>query len=337
MTTLISDLDHPWDVVIDPAGTIVTDERGGRIMARFADGRVAQVRADLPDLQARGEGGLMGMALARDFATTRSVYTCFASTEGDVRVVRWTAAADWSAMTRADNVLIGIPLNPSGRHSGCRILPAPDGTLYVATGDTADPIAPQSLSNLGGKILHVDSRGAGVPGNIGDTAIHSLGHRNPQGMAFAPGTDRLYTSEHGPTIDDEINLEVPQGNYGWDPDTAAAGYDEDVPMTDTDRHPGSIPAVWSSGRPTLAVADIDFLGPQWGPRAGMAVVATLKASRLMLLRLRPDGRSTTERVDLLAGVHGRLRSITTAPDGALLVTTDNGDKTDSILRVAPRS
>ena len=92
--------------------------------------------------------------------------------------------------------------------------------------------------------------------------------------------------------------------------------------------------MWSSGDPTLAIADIEVLGPVWGKYSGMLAVAALKAQRLVLLRLSPDGRSTTERVDLLDGTEGRLRSITTAPDGSLLVTTDNGDGGDKVLRVS---
>ncbi|MCP2161195.1 Glucose/arabinose dehydrogenase, beta-propeller fold [Williamsia serinedens] len=327
-------LDHPWDVVLDPGGAIVTGERSGRIMVRQNDGRVGEVRADGLDVRARGEGGLMGMALANDFATSRSVYTCYASTAGDVRLVRWTAAPDWSSMTRAQDVLTGIPLNASGRHSGCRVLPAPDGTLFVATGDTASPTASQDLRSLGGKVLHVNADGSPAAGTLPGTPIHSFGHRNPQGLAFVPGTDRLYTSEHGPTVDDEVNLEQPRANYGWDPDTGSGSYDESVPMTDTRKFPTAVPSVWSSGDPTLAVADIEVLGPVWGKYRGMLAVAALKAQRLMLLRLSPDGRSTTERVDLLQGTEGRLRSITTAPDGSLLVTTDNGDGADKVLRVS---
>ncbi|MGJ0120470.1 PQQ-dependent sugar dehydrogenase [Williamsia sp. MIQD14] len=334
VTELMTGLDHPWDVAIDRAGNVVTGERGGRIVVRHNDGRVAEVSADTSDVRARGEGGLMALTLATDFDTSRTVYTCAASSAGDVRVVRWSAAADWSSMRQTGTVLTGIPLGESGRHSGCRILPAPDGTLYVSTGDTADPTAPQDLANLGGKVLHIDADGRPASGTFPGTPVHSLGHRNPQGLAFAPGTDRLYTTEHGPTVDDELNLERPQANYGWDPNTGSGSYDENVPMTDETRHPGSVPAVWSSGDPTLAVADLEFLGPSWREYNGMIAVAALKAQRLVLLRLDGAGTSTTERVDLLQGSQGRLRSITTAPDGSLLITTDNGDDKDKVLRVS---
>ncbi|GGF26430.1 PQQ-dependent sugar dehydrogenase [Williamsia phyllosphaerae] len=335
VTDVMTGLDHPWDVAVDGDGNIVTGERSGRIVMRHSDGRVAEVRADTSTVDAKGEAGFMGLALASDFAQSRSVYTCFASTAGDVRVVRWTAAPDWSSMRQVSDVVTGIPLGSSGRHSGCRILPAPDGTLFVATGDTANPTAPQDLKNLGGKVLHVNTDGTPAAGTFAGSAVYDYGHRNPQGLAFVPGTDRLYVSEHGPDIDDELNQVLPQANYGWDPNTGSGSYDESVPMTDTDRHPGSIPAVWSSGDPTLAISDVDFLGPAWGRYNGMVVMGALKAKKLVLLRLSADGKSTTEQVDLLDDAEGRLRSITPMPDGSLLVTTDNGGGQDKVLRVSP--
>ena len=110
VTDVMTGLDHPWDVAIDRAGNIVTGERSGRIMMRHSDGRVAQVQADTSGVDAKGEAGFMGLALARDFEQTRSVYTCFASTAGDVRVVRWTAAPDWSSMRQVQNVVTGMKL-----------------------------------------------------------------------------------------------------------------------------------------------------------------------------------------------------------------------------------
>ncbi len=335
VTDVMTGLDHPWDVAIDNAGNIVTGERSGRIIVRHSDGRVAVVAAETSGVDAKGEAGLMGLALAGDFPQSRSAFTCLASTAGDVRVVRWTASPDWSSMRQAQNVLTGIPLGPSGRHSGCRILPAPDGTLFISTGDTASPTASQDLNNLGGKVLHINADGTPAAGTFPDGPVYDYGHRNPQGLAFAPGTDRLYVTEHGPDVDDELNEVLPRANYGWDPNNGSGSYDESVPMTDTTRHPGSVAAVWSSGDPTLAISDLDFLGKSWGHYSGMVVMGALKAERLVLLRLDATGTRTTERVDLLDGSQGRLRSITPMPDGSLLVTTDNGGGKDKILRVSP--
>ncbi|WP_159441851.1 PQQ-dependent sugar dehydrogenase [Williamsia sterculiae] len=337
METAIAGLSHPWDVALDPAGTMITGERGGRVVARDADGRVHDVRADLGDLAVMGEGGLMSLVLDRDFAGNRTVFTCQTHRDGstlDIRVRRWTAADDWSSMTRAGDVITGLPLNPSGRHSGCRLLQAPDSTLFVGAGDTAEPTVAQDPKVLGGKILHITTTGTPTADDFPGTPIQSLGHRNPQGLAFRPDTDQLWSTEHGPTFDDELNRLVPRANYGWDPNNGTSNYDESTPMTDTTRHPDAVLPVWTTGPTTLAISDMDFLGPQWGSWSGAVVTAALKGERLVLLRLSDDSMRTTARADVLVGQYGRLRSITRAPDGSLLITTDNGDD-DKVLVVRP--
>ena len=106
-------------------------------------------------------------------------------------------------------------------------------------------------------------------------------------------------------------------------------------MTDTARFPDAIEAVWSSGAPTLAPADIEFLGPEWGEWAGALAMANLKTQKLVLLRLSDDGRSVIDASVLLEGEFGRLRSLAPEPDGSLLVTTSDGDGRDSVFRVSP--
>jgi glucose/arabinose dehydrogenase len=142
--------------------------------------------------------------------------------------------------------------------------------------------------------------------------------------------------EHGPDRDDEVNLLRGGGNYGWDPD-AGGGYDEGVPMTDP-AIPGAVPAVWSSGAPTLATSGATFLtGPQWGSYEGLLVVGMLKAQGVLALRLDADG-ALQEQFHLaeLEGTHGRIRTVQQGTDGALYVTTDNGGGADELLRVTPR-
>lgn len=339
VTVVADNLDHAWDVATGPDGTLLVTERRGRVLA-IRDGQQRPVQADLGDLFASGETGLMAIALAHDFATSRKLFTCQGFQDGatrDVRVVSWTVDANWSQLTRTGTVLSGFPVS-SGRHGGCRILPRPDGTLFVGTGDAAQPANPQDRNSLGGKVLHVNADGRPAPGNPDPASpIFSLGHRNVQGLAVRPGTDAVYGVEQGPTSDDEVNLLAAGANYGWKPDRSPGRYDESVPMTDPGRVPGAVGAVWSSGTPTLATASGAFLdGPQWGAWNGALAVGALKGKRVVLLKLSPDGRSVTEQATPpeLADRFGRLRSIVAQPDGSLLVTTDNGN-TDKVLRVAP--
>ncbi len=325
-------LDHPWDVVQAPDGTLLVDERAGGFNAVLPDGGVRAVDADFSDLFAQGETGLMGLALDPAFADNRRLYSCQGSEDGEIVVVAWTVAADWSSATRvADPLVGGLPLNErSGRHGGCRLAFAPDGVLLVGTGDTADGDVPQDPRSLGGKVLRVDPV-------TGERGVWTLGHRNVQGLAVRPGTDQVFAVEHGPDRDDEVNLLRDGGNYGWDPD-GGGSYDESVPMTDP-AIPGAVPAVWSSGAPTLATSGATFLaGEEWGDYEGLLLVALLKAQGVLALRLDDAGVLQDQfRIAELDGTQGRIRSLTQGIDGALYVTTDNGNGADRLLRVTPPS
>jgi glucose/arabinose dehydrogenase len=225
-----------------------------------------------------------------------------------------------------------MPLGAEGIHSGCRLLTAPDGSIYIGTGDTYSATGPQSLESLAGKTLHINPDGSPA---TGDSVIHTIGHRNVQGLAIQPGTGRLYSAEHGPDVDDEVNLLERGANYGWNPNVDGS-YNQNVPMTDTAGFPDAVEAVWSSGEPTLASADIEFLqGSGWGEWEGALAMANLKTQKLVLLRLSDDGRSVEDAAVLLEGEFGRLRSLMSEPDGSLLVTTSDADNQDEVFRVSP--
>lgn len=347
-------LEHVWDLAPLPDGRVLVSERGGRLSllsGATPGATVTPVAADLADVYVRGEGGLMGMVAHPDFATSRLFTTCQthqeAGTATDVRLVTWQLSADGSAASRVKDPLVGgLPINPSGRHSGCRPTMAADGALLVGTGDTARASVPQDLTSLGGKVLRIDlATGGPAPGNpFTDAAnpaqrlVHGFGHRNVQGVAVRPGTGQVYSAEHGPDTDDEVNLLVPGGNYGWDPSQGGtvSGYDESVPMTDLQRFPAAVPAAWSSGSPPEALSGAAFLsGPQWGTLDGVLAVGALRGQKLLLMTLGPDGAVTQVSVPAaLDGTHGRLRAVRAGADGSLLVSTSNGSD-DRVLRVSP--
>ncbi|MCX5041909.1 PQQ-dependent sugar dehydrogenase [Aldersonia sp. NBC_00410] len=341
VSTVLDGLDHPWDVVTAADGTLLTGERGGRFVALLPTGERRELRADLGDLFARGETGLMGLALVES-AQGRKLFSCQGFQDGgqnDVRVVSWTIDPQWTELIRTGTVIDGFP-STSGRHGGCRILPI-GNDLLIGTGDSAQPTVSQDPESLGGKVLRVDAE-TGLPtaGNpYGDSPVYTLGHRNVQGLAVRPGTDEVYSVEHGPTVDDEVNLLEPGANYGWKPDRDPSTYDESVPMTDPDRVPGAVGAVWSSGPSTIATASGTFLdGPQWGAWNGALAIGALKGKRVVLLRLSPNGHTVDAETTVpeLDDTVGRIRTVVTQPDGSLLVTTDNGGGDDRILRVRPR-
>jgi glucose/arabinose dehydrogenase len=349
VAVLADGLDHPWDVARAPDGTLLLDERSGGFTAVLPDGTVQPVEADFGDLFARGETGLMGLVLTPDFATSRRFLTCQGVQESDgaeVQVIAWTVDEAWTAASRvADPLLGGIPVNQSsGRHGGCRLRFDPSGALLVGTGDNTVGSNPQDRASLAGKVLRIDpATGGPADGNpFADDPnpltrlVFSYGHRNVQGIAVQPGTGEVYTAEQGTTRDDEVNGSVAGGDYGYDPDGADGGYDQSVPMTDLDR-PGAVPAVWSSGDPTIAVCGITFLtGSAWGDYDGLLVAGVQKDTGLLALRLAEDGTLAEQfRVPELEDTYGRLRSPQAGAAGVLYVTTDNGGGADQLLQVTP--
>jgi len=345
--------EHGWDIGFLPDGRALVTERPGRIslVSGLREGaRRTTVRADLDDVYVQGEGGLLGMVVHSDFATSREFTTCQTFSEGgdpkDIRLVTWQLSADGRSAQRVRTLLSGLPIS-TGRHSGCRPELAADGALLVGTGDTAQGDIPQDRTNLGGKVLRLDlETGEPLPDNPFASSTNrreryvlSYGHRNIQGVAVQPGTASVYTAEHGPSNNDEVNRIESGANYGWDPSQGGTvgGYDESVPMTDRKRFPDAVPAVWQSGRTTQAVCAAEFLeGAQWGGLEGALVVTALKGAKLLLLTLNADGTlanvSVPEETD---GPYGRLRAARLGPDGALYVTTTNGDD-DKLIRIAPK-
>ena len=218
----------------------------------------------------------------------------------------------------------------TGSHSGCRPRFGPDGYLWVGTGDAAIGTNPQDDASLGGKVLRIDRDGNAAVGNPQGHRWFSKGHRNVQGIAFRDSDALGISAEHGPSVDDEINLLVP-GNFGWDP---IPGYNESVPMTDTDKFPGAVVAIFSTGFPTLAYSGAEFVaGARWGDWEGALVVATLKAQHLHLYFI--DGEGNTTDGGRWIEDRGRLRSPRVGPDGLLYVTTDGSTGSGAVLRVTP--
>jgi glucose/arabinose dehydrogenase len=346
-------LEHGWDIGFLPDGKLLVTQRPGKLalITGTAPGSASkEVAADFSDVLVAGEGGLMGLVVHPDFAQSRRFTTCQTHKEGgkavDIRLVTWTLAADESSATRVADLLTGLPVNPSGRHSGCRPVLAADGALLVGTGDTARPAISQDRHSLGGKVLRIDLRtGNPLPDNPfissadpSEQRIYSYGHRNVQGIALRPDTGQVFTAEHGPTFDDEVNLLRAGGNYGWDPSKGGTetSYDEDVPMTDTDRFPDAVRALWTTGKITEAICGAAFLtGKQWGSLEGMLAVVALKGQKMLLLRIDAAGALTEVRLPPeFDDTYGRLRAARSGPDGALYVTTSDGDN-DKVLRLTP--
>lgn len=343
--TLVRGLDIPWDLAFLPDGSMIFDQIEGSTSIRNPAGKVQVVSTDQSDVLSGGEPGLLGLVLDPDFGANRRYYTCqthrgSGGEASDVRVVRWELAVDRRSAVRVGQPVVkGIPLGDI--HAGCRLRFDADGLLQIGTGDAMTGTNPQDLMSLGGKTLRVRKDGGIPAGNPfrargGNAAyVFTYGHRNVQGLALQPGTGRMWSAEHGPDRDDEINLLVPGGNYGWDP---VPGYDQSVPMTDLVKFPDAVVAKWSSGVPTLATSGATFLpGSGWGAWEGALAVGLLKDEGVLLLRIGDRGQVLgTRQLPAVNNTYGRIRAAQAGPGGALYLTTSNGGHADVILKVTPR-
>lgn len=341
-TTIASGLSIPWDVDFLPDGRMLVTERVGRVRVYStpAAGTSLIQTVGIPGVRAEGEAGLMGIAVDIDFATNRFVYLCasrqYSGSGGWVnQVLRYTINSS-SVWTNATVLLTGMAA--ATIHNGCALEMDRFGKLWISMGDAAVSSRAQDRNSLNGKILRLNRNGSVPTDNpvISGTrnAVYSMGHRNVQGIAIRPGTDQVYVTEHGPEPahgDDEINLLVPGGNYGWPCYTgngrayqliagcqAASAY----------RAP-----LWASGVPTLATSGGAFVtGPQWGDFDGHLFVSTLKESDVRRFSINAAGDDLGGPATHFNNAWGRLRAMVYGPGGQLYVTTSNGSN-DRVIRI----
>lgn len=335
-------LDIPWDVQQIPSGALLISERDRRrLLLKTKKG--LRVLARRPrGIWSSGETGLMSIQVDPAFRRNGRFYTCHGASTNrghDVRVVAWRMNDRRTSARRVDVLLSGIRAT-SGRHGGCRLELGRAGALYVGTGDATVASAPQSKRSLGGKVLRLNRMtGRPWPSNPWRKAANrhrryvlTYGHRNVQGLAQRPGGP-MWSVEHGPSRDDEVNRLVPRGNFGWDP---GPGYDENVPMTDHSLPGRQVRPRWKSGAPTVATSGAAWVrGARWGKYRGTLAVAALKGSRVIFMKFGRHGKLLWTRAPARLTRYGRVRSITQGAGGALYVTTGNGGGADRVLRVRP--
>lgn len=311
--TIAESLYIPWAVDISEDGRLFFTERNGNLRV-IENGTLNPVPLYTfgPPFVSIGEGGLMGLALDRDFLSNGYIYLMYTYEENGglySRVVR---------LRIQDNTASGeeIILNqiPAGQfHNGGRIKIGPDGYLYITTGDAGERNLAQDINSLAGKILRIGTDGSIPPDNpFQGSPVYALGLRNPQGLAWN-NRDVLYASDHGETAHDEINIIQPGGNYGWPlviGDEEMQGYD-------------FIKPVIQSGDNTWAPAGMAFITS--GPRMGQLLVATLRGSVLLAITFDESGTQVVNVEQLLQGRYGRLREAYQAGDDSIYLTTSNLD------------
>ena len=330
----------PWDVAFAPTGQMFVSERPGRVKVfRSGSPDAALLRSNtIANVHASGEAGVMGLAVDPNFASNRFLYVC-ASLDHNGRwlnqVLRYRVRDNWSLSL--DRILIRTGMKANTIHNGCALEFGPDGRLWVTMGDANVQSRAQNPSSLNGKVLRINRNGSIpsdnpiMPGASSRTAVYSMGHRNPQGLAFHPTTGRVYVAEHGPEVNDEINWVQAGLNYGW-PCVTGNGTPYN-PISACDGKTFTDP-IWRSGAPTIATSGAAFVsGPRWENWSGQLFVAQLKESDLRRFVITDGGATADHRATYYNGRWGRLRAVVFGPGRHLFITTSNGSN-DKVIRVS---
>ncbi len=346
LTTVADGLDHPWGLAFLPDGSMLVTERSGQLRHVAEDGAVSEPIAGTPEVDARGQGGLLDVAVAPDFAESRHVYLSFSEFgEADTNstaVARGTLSADNASLENVEVIFSQRPKVQSTKHFGSRLVFDGDGHLFVTLGERSETRFRDQAQDLGshlGKIVRINLDGSVPEDNpfVGRQGalpeIWSYGHRNIQAALLHPETGALWEIEHGPKGGDELNIARSGENYGWPVVSFGVNYDgTPVGSGDSDGDGFSDPIYqWT---PVIAPSGMIIHSgkgfPEW---EGNLFVGGLASTALVRLELEGETVKAEER--LLENLGLRIRDVVEGPDGSIYVITDEGN--GEILKLAPTS
>jgi aldose sugar dehydrogenase len=341
MTEIARGLQHPWSVALLPDGGFLVTERAGRLRRVQPDGTVSAPLAGLPAVWAQGQGGLLDVVLAPDFATSRRIYFSYAEpgdngsagTAAAMATLGDDAISDVRVIYRQQPKLVGP------NHFGSRIAFDGHGHVFISQGERFDKLRAQQLDMLQGKLVRLNLDG-GIPTDnpfVGRKDARpetwSYGHRNMQGLAVDPRTGTLWESEHGPRGGDEINLPQAGRNYGWPIISNGMDYSTNRPYPETigASAPGmeSPYHMWQKSPGLSGMAF--YVGHPQSPWNNSLFLGALADRNLIRLTL--DGDRIVGEERLLGDLGARVRDVRAGGDGNVYVLTDEDD--GKLLRLEP--
>lgn len=347
VTKIADGLEHPWSVDFLPDGRMLVTERPGRL--NIIDNGSIQRIEGVPEVAARGQGGLMEVLIHPDYNTNGWIYLTWSKpdSEGQTATALGRGRLDGHSLVQFEELFVQDRHSRPGRHYGSKLAWTPDGKLLMSIGDRGtDPPRAQDLLDHAGTLLRLNDDGSIPPDNpfVGNPNAHdeiySYGHRNIQGLIVHPETGQIWVTEHGPRGGDELNLVEAGKNYGWPVVTLGLNYSdqEEFPHSEARRRAGMEDPVYEL-MPTLAPSGLALvLGDHFTSRwDGNLLAGGLRAQRIRRLVIdNPDGfYEVIHDEELLLREVGRIRDVRIGPDNNLYILSDHRDA--AVWKVEPVS
>ena len=329
VTILAEGLEHPWGMAFLPNGDLLVTERAGGIQRLSKDGKLSGRLANVPEVAAQNQGGMLDITIDPDFATNNTIYFCY-SRETDVEGKSGSSSSVAKA-TLTDNGLDNVnvifsadSIVDNGFHFGCRLVFDADKHLYITMGDRYKYMQEaQNTNNHYGKIVRINRDGSVPKSNPfvdGDAPeVFSYGHRNVQGVTLHPETGDVWAMEHGPKGGDEINEIKAGANYGWPVITYGIDYSGEIISDKT--HMEGMEQPWLYWDPSIAPSGLTFYtGDMFKEWQGDILVGSLKFTHLRRVSVE-DGKPA-EQFEYVRDMQARIRDVEVAPDGSIYLLTD---------------
>lgn len=332
----VENLEVPWSIVFTSPSRILVNERPGRTRVIDNGKLTEEPIREFPEISNRSEEGLMGLCLDPDYSTNKYVYISYAYEKDGEMLVRVIRFKD-NGNNLSDDKLIFDRIPAARFHAGCRIKFGPDKKLYITTGDAGERQLAQDLNKLHGKILRINPDGS-IPSDnpFANSPVWSYGHRNPQGIDWYPGTQVLWSTEHGPSgFDgpgggDEVNVIEKGKNYGW------------PVVSHTDGKEGMVSPVLVFTPAEAPASGMFYSGSKLGEWKNNFFFGCLRGNGIIRVVVDDKDPAKVISFEKIAATFGRIRDITEGPDGLIYFSSSNKDGRgspkdgdDKIYRIVP--